>query len=390
MTKFKRLLSHPVTPGALLLLSALCAMFAANSPWFAPLYNYLLEVPVELRLGSIEFKKNVLLVVNDGLMALFFLLVGLEIKREIAVGELSRRERLMLPLIAASGGVACPALIYLLFNAADPVAQHGWAIPSATDIAFSLGVLSLIGTRVPPSLKIFLTAIAVIDDLAAILIIALFYSGKLSFLALMLGGIGMVLLFAFNRLGVKRLSLYMIVGVVMWACVLKSGVHATMAGVVLGIAIPMDRSKNGGADSPLHMLEHSLRPWVTFCILPLFAFANSGVSFSGVGLSSVVSPISLGIAFGLLVGKPVGIVGATLLAGRLGLAELPVSFRALLGIGLVAGIGFTMSLFIGGLAFEHQVGDFSASVRLGVFGGSILAGLAGLLVLRREFCSAQR
>ena len=387
MIKIKHLLHHPITPGALLLVSAVFAMLAANSAIFAPLYSSLLEVPIEFRLGTVEFKKNVLLVVNDGLMALFFLLVGLEIKREIAVGELSSRARMILPLIAAAGGVICPAAIFLMFNASDPVAGHGWAIPSATDIAFSLGVLSLLGTRVPAVLKMFLTAIAVIDDPAAILIIAFFHSGKLSLLALCLGGIGTAHLFALNRLGVKRLSPYLVIGFIMWACVLKSGIHATLAGVVLGLAIPMDEKKNGGSDSPLHKLEHSLHPWVTFFILPLFAFANSGVSFSGMKMSSVLSPVTLGIALGLLVGKPVGIVGASVLAARLGVVTLPCSIRVLVGMGLLAGIGFTMSLFIGGLAFEHQVGDFSVAVRIGVFAGSIIAGLAGLLLLSRELDS---
>jgi len=343
----------------------------------------LLELPVELTLGALKLHKNFLLLVNDGLMAIFFLLVALEIKREILEGELAGRQQLVLPVIASIGGIIVPAAVYLAFAQADPVARGGWAIPAATDIAFSLGVLALLGPRVPLGLKVFLTAVAVVDDLGAILIIALFYTAKLSVLALVLGLAGVAVLVLLNRLRVTHLGAYFLVGAFIWICVLKSGIHATLAGVALGFAIPL-RARDAEGHSPLRHLEHILHPWVAYLILPLFAFANAGVSFRGVGGELWFGPVAVGIALGLLIGKTVGVFGFAGLTVLVRAARLPagVSWPALLGVGLLTGIGFTMSLFIGMLAFEGQAADYAVATRLGVFGGSILAALAGLGVLR--------
>ena len=379
----QRFLKLQSAGGILLMFAALLAVLAANLPGLARLYQALLDLPVELTLGGLELHKNFLLLVNDGLMAIFFLLVALEIKREILEGELAGAQRLVLPVLASIGGILVPAAVYLAMAQADPVARGGWAIPAATDIAFSLGVLALLGSRAPLGLKVFLTAVAVVDDLGAILIIALFYTQKLSLLALGLGLVGVVGLVALNRRRVTRLGAYFLVGTFIWICVLKSGIHATLAGVVTGFAIPL-RARDAEGHSPLRHLEHILHPWVAYLILPLFAFANAGVSFRGVGSELWLGPVSLGITLGLVLGKTVGVFGFSALAVLLGVARLPagVSWPALLGVGLLAGIGFTMSLFIGMLAFEGQPGDYAVATRLGVFGGSILSALLGVGVLR--------
>jgi NhaA family Na+:H+ antiporter len=365
--------------GALLMAAAAIALVAANSP-LDGLYGALLDLPVGARLGSLALQKPLLLWINDGLMAIFFLLVGLEIKRELIEGELSTRAQAALPCLAALGGMAVPALIYAAVNRNDPVALHGWAIPAATDIAFALGVLALLGTRVPASLKVFLVALAIIDDLGAIAIIAVFYSGALSLWSLGLAGGVMVCLLALNRAGVRRQAPYMLLGIALWLFVLKSGVHATLAGVVVALAIPAREDAAG--QSPLRELEHLLHPWVAHLVMPAFAFANAGVSFSGIAAADLFAGVPLGIALGLFLGKQLGAFGAAWLAIRAGWARMPdgADWPMLYGTCMLAGIGFTMSLFIGTLAFE--LASYAAPVRLGVLAGSALSGIAGYLVLR--------
>jgi NhaA family Na+:H+ antiporter len=311
----------------------------------------------------------------------FFFLIGLEIKREFLAGELSDRSRVILPAIAAAGGMAVPALVYIAFNLRDPAALSGWAIPTATDIAFALGVLSLLGARVPHSLKLFLLTLAVIDDLGAIIIIALFYSGELSVSSLLVAAGALTALLLVNRRGVVRIAPYILIGLVLWVAVLKSGVHATLAGVVLAFFIPLRDKRSGG--SPLAQLEHRLHPYVAFLILPLFAFANTGISFDGLTPQSLLHPVPLGIAAGLLVGKQVGVFGFTWLAIRLGLGRLPdgAGWLPLYGVAALCGIGFTMSLFISSLAAEQVGTAMMVDNRLGILGGSLIAALIGYLVL---------
>jgi Na+:H+ antiporter, NhaA family len=363
--------------GFLLFGAAVLALIIANTPleW---LYDSLLDTPVSVQVGALKIAKPLLLWINDGLMAVFFLLVGLEIKREVTEGELSNWHRATLPAAAAMGGIVVPAALYLLINADCPITQRGWAIPTATDIGFALGVLTLLGA--PARLKIFLLALAIIDDLAAIIIIALFYTEDLSFLALLLGGIGVVLLAALNLLGVRRLAPYLLLGVAIWVCVLKSGIHATLAGVAVALLVP----RGDKTDSPLRHLEHMLHPWVSFAIMPIFAFANAGVTFGEVTAADLLAPLPNGIAAGLFIGKQIGVFGASWAAIRLGLCRLPhgVSWKALYGICLLTGIGFTMSLLVGSLAFNEPAQ--AAGIRLGVFLGSILSGLCGYLLLRAE------
>jgi NhaA family Na+:H+ antiporter len=331
-----------------------------------------------VQIGALKISKPLLLWINDGLMAVFFMLVGLELKREVTEGELSSWDRAALPAVAAIGGIAVPAALYLLINAGSAETQRGWAIPTATDIAFALGILTLLGARAPAALKIFLLALAIIDDLGAIIIIALFYTDDLSLPALLLGGTGVLLLAALNLLGVKRLAPYILIGVAIWVCVLKSGVHATLAGVAVALFVP----RGTPTDSPLHHLEHMLHPWVSFAIMPIFAFANAGVSFNDTSLGDQLAPLPLGIAAGLFVGKQIGVFTASWVAIKLGLCRLPhhISWLALYGVSLLSGIGFTMSLFIGSLAFDEPA--YATSIRVGVFVGSILSGLCGFLLLR--------
>ena len=372
--------------GVLLCIAALVALLWANSP-AGGLYLGLLETPVAVQVGPLAIAKPLLLWINDGLMAIFFLLVGLEIKREIVEGELSSPSKAALPAIAAVGGMAAPAAIYVALNWGDSATLRGWAIPAATDIAFAVGVLSLLGRRVPSCLKIFLLALAILDDLGAIVIIAFFYTENLSVGSLLLAAGGLAGLVALNRAGVRRIAPYVLLGVFIWVCVLKSGVHATLAGVALAFAIPL---RAGGGQSPLQRLEHMLHPWVTYGILPLFAFANAGVSLIGLTLSDLFEPVPLGIALGLFLGKQIGVVGATLAAVRFGWANLPAgaSWSQFYGVALLTGIGFTMSLFIGTLAFPDPA--FAAPVRIGVLGGSILSAVAGYLLLRLLSDPAER
>ncbi|RME46788.1 MAG: Na+/H+ antiporter NhaA, partial [Chloroflexi bacterium] len=347
------------------------------------LYARLLDVPLEVRVDSLEVAKPLLLWINDGLMAIFFLLIGLEVKREVREGQLSKPSQLVWPGIAAIGGMLVPSLIYVSFNRGNADALSGWAIPAATDIAFALGVVSLLGRRVPQSLKIFLLTLAILDDLAAITIIAIFYTADLALPALVLAALALVVLIAMNRLGVSRIAPYVLVGIALWVAVLKSGVHATLAGVAVGLAIPL-RARDDAAESPLKRVEHALHPWVAYGILPLFAFANAGLDLRNVSPGIVLSPVSLGIIAGLAIGKPLGIFGLSWLAIKMRLARLPegVSWLQLYGIAQMCGIGFTMSLFIATLAFEHSGTARLFTDRLGILIGSLISALVGYAVLR--------
>ncbi len=369
--------------GILLIGAMLLALLSANTPLSA-LYAGFLNTHVEVQIGALELAKPLLLWINDGLMAIFFLLIGLEVKREIFEGELSSLPQVALPGIAAIGGMLVPALIYVWINWADSNVLQGWAIPAATDIAFALGVIALLGSRVPSSLKLFLLTLAILDDLGAIVIIALFYSADLSVLSLFLAALAIVGLFLLNRFGVTRLGAYMVLGVFLWICVLKSGVHATLAGVVIAFAIPL-RKKDQYGHSPLLHLEHNLHPWVAFGILPLFAFANAGVSLSGFSWSDLLAPIPLGIAAGLFVGKQLGIVGFAWLGVKLGLARLPqgIHWREFHGMAVLCGIGFTMSLFVATLALEGSGAQTGDSARIGVLLGSLASALVGYFILRQ-------
>ncbi|MDD2721069.1 MAG: Na+/H+ antiporter NhaA [Gallionella sp.] len=367
--------------GIILMLSAALAVICANSP-LHPYYQLLLDTPVEVRVGALEIAKPLLLWINDGLMAIFFFLVGLELKRELIEGELSDRRNVILPGIGAIGGMAIPALIYLAFNIGDPMAVGGWAIPSATDIAFALGVLTLLGSRVPPALKIFLTSLAIFDDIGAILIIALFYTASISLTALLVSA-GCILVLAWlNSRNVEAKSLYIAIGIVMWVALLKSGVHATLAGVILAMAIPM-RSKVNADYSPLKDMEHDLHSVVAFIVLPVFAFANAGIGLIGVDAEHLFHNVPVGIALGLFVGKQIGVFGFCWLTIKLGLSSLPngMSWRTLYGTATLCGIGFTMSLFIGSLAFEQSGVNRMFDERLGIILGSLVSGIAGYLIL---------
>ena len=375
--------------GVLLIVASAFALILANSP-LHDLYQHFLEIRVRLGIGSHALAKPVHLWINDGLMAIFFLLVALEIKREMLSGQLSDRAQLVLPLVCACGGVLVPALLYAAFNHGDATALAGWAIPAATDIAFALGILSLLGSRVPLGLKLLLSTIAVLDDLIAIVIIAIFYTQELSTLALVLGSIALLLMIVLNRAHVSALWPYLLLGAAMWVCVLKSGVHATLAGVATGLLIPMS-DRRDPENSPLQNLEHALHPWVAFVILPVFAFANAGLSLAGFGPGSMLAPVPFGIAIGLVFGKPIGVIGAAWLARLLGIGQLPenTSFKAIIGMGMLCGIGFTMSLFIGSLAFEDGGAAHVDASRLGILCGSVLAAVVGSIWLSRVLPRSQ-
>lgn len=378
----QQLLKHESTSGILLVIAAVMAMITVNSPAQA-LYDALLNTPVEVRIGALQIAKPLLLWVNDGLMALFFLLVGLEIKREILHGELADPAKAALPVMAAIGGMLMPALIYAAFNQGDGVAMRGWAIPTATDIAFALGVLSLLGKRVPPALKLFLLTLAIVDDLGAIVIIALFYTAELSVTSLAVAAAALLMLLLFNRRGVLSLSPYLLVGLVMWVAVLKSGVHATLAGVLLALFIPL-RPAPGENHTLAEGLEHDLHGSVAFMILPLFAFMNTGVALGGLSLDSIINPVPLGIAAGLFIGKPLGVMLFCWLAIQLRLAKMPhgVGWWELYGVAVLAGIGFTMSLFISSLAFAQGDPHFVVDERIGILLGSVLSAVYGYGLLR--------
>ena len=379
MTLLRDFLKLEAAAGIILMFSAVAAMIIANSP-LSPWYDLLLQLPVAVSVGNFAIAKPLLLWINDGLMALFFFVVGLELKREFLDGELSKPGQIAFPAAGAVGGMLVPALIYVLFNYDDPQAISGWAIPAATDIAFALGVLALLGSRIPLQLKVFLASLAIFDDLGAIIIIALFYTEQLSLTALSFAAAMIAILFTMNRRGVTTTAPYLLIGLVLWISVLKSGVHATLAGVVLALFIPF--KGKAGEPSPLKTLEHDLHSAVAFIVLPIFAFANAGLSFEGVGLSELLAPVPLGIAAGLLLGKQLGVMGFCFAAVKLGLATMPaaLNWRLIYGASLLCGIGFTMSLFIGSLAFS----DISVLYqdRLGILIGSLLSGIAGYLLLR--------
>ncbi|HNE01190.1 MAG TPA: Na+/H+ antiporter NhaA, partial [Plasticicumulans sp.] len=383
LSALRHFLKLEAASGILLFLAAVLAMIVANSP-LAPWYGQFLDLPVAVRIGPLEIAKPLLLWINDGLMAVFFLLVGLELKREVLEGELADPRQVALPAIAAIGGMIVPALVYCAFNSGDPVALRGWAIPAATDIAFALGILALLGSRVPLALKVFLVSIAIFDDLGAIVIIALFYTQDLSMLALGISLACLPLLLLLNRCNVTTFTPYMLIGLLMWTALLKSGIHATLAGVVLALFVPM-RDRKAPESSPLRRLEHDLHTGVAFGILPLFAFANAGISFAGVGLQALTHPVALGVAGGLLIGKPLGVYGASLLGLKLGIGRLPESVdrRALFGVAVLCGIGFTMSLFIGSLAFPEDAHAELFAERFGIVAGSLVSGLIGFVLLRR-------
>ncbi len=366
--------------GILLLLSAITAIVIENSS-LSDFYSKVLHSSISINISDFSIDKDLHHWINDGLMAIFFLLVGLEIKRELVQGHLSSREQFSLPAVAAIGGITVPAIIYISFNIGNEATLNGWAIPTATDIAFALGVVTLLGNRVPISLKVTLVAIAIIDDLMAIIIIASFYSSDLSLNYLIYALISTSILFLLNNRKVNNLLPFIIIGIFLWVFVLKSGIHASLAGVLLAQFIPLGVSESTD-QSPLHKLEHSIEPWVNFIILPIFAFANAGVSFSGMKINLLWDPVTIGIILGLFVGKQIGVMLFTYVGSLLKICKLPsdITWRQYYGLSLVTGIGFTMSLFIGSLAFTDP--EYQTSVRLGVLIASFFAGIFGYLTLR--------
>ncbi|KHT33196.1 Na+/H+ antiporter NhaA [Pectobacterium carotovorum] len=382
ITMIRRFIRLDAAAGVMLMMATILAIAFANWSVTATGYQQFLMMPVEMRFGALEINKNLLLWINDGLMAIFFLLIGLEVKRELVEGTLASRQQAMLPLAAAVGGMIFPALLFLLFNVNDEVTRVGWAIPAATDIAFAVGVLTLLGKRVPAGLKVFLLALAIIDDLGAILIIALFYTQQIFWPALGGAVLAIAALTYMNKQQVGKTSAYLLVGIVLWVCILKCGVHATLAGVIVGFFIPLRMSN--GESSPATTLEHGLQTWVAFLIIPLFAFANAGIVLQGIVLERLFSPLSLGIAAGLLIGKPLGITLFSWLTIRLGYARLPagVRFNQIMAVSVLCGIGFTMSIFITLLAFSGGDAELITYAKLGILLASGLAALLGYLALR--------
>ncbi len=382
ITTIETFLKKESASGIILMFAAVFAMIFANSPWVS-WYNLLLDVPVVIAVGNFEIAKPLLLWINDGLMALFFFLVGLELKREFLEGDLSKAGQITLPAIGAVGGMLMPAFIYVAFNYDNQSALNGWAIPTATDIAFALGILAIIGSKVPLQLKVFLTSLAIFDDLGAIIIIAIFYTEQLSMLSLVVAGTMLTILFTLNRQKITSTSPYIFIGLILWVAVLKSGVHATLAGVILALFIPI--KGKGDEPSPLKSLEDNLHSTVAFIVLPIFAFANAGISFIDVGVEQVMSPVPLGIILGLLVGKQLGVFGFCFIAIKFGFAKLPdnVNWPLLYGVALLCGVGFTMSLFIGSLAFEQSTDSPLFQDRLGIVIGSLISGVLGYLVIKK-------
>ena len=378
----QRFLKLESAGGILLLFSAAVAMLLANSP-LSSQYNDFLNLPVSLQIGSFSINKTLIHWINDGFMAVFFVLVGMEVKKELFEGALSSYQQAIFPAIAAVGGMIVPALVYWFITKQDPSLANGWAIPMATDIAFALGIMALLSKQVPLPLKIFLLALAIIDDLGAIVVIALFFSHELSVQALIFSGISILTLVLLNRFRVSALCAYMVVGAILWASVLKSGVHATLAGVIIGFCIPL-KGKKG--ERPLHDFEHILAPWSSFVILPLFAFANAGVSFDGIDVSMISSPLLLAIACGLIIGKPVGVFGFSYISVKLGLAKLPdgINFKQIFAVAVLCGIGFTMSMFLASLAFDADAGESVNTLsRLGILLGSTVSATLGYLFLKQ-------
>ena len=378
----QRFLKLESAGGILLLFSAAVAMLLANSP-LSSQYNDFLNLPVSLQIGSFSINKTLIHWINDGFMAVFFVLVGMEVKKELFEGALSSYQQAIFPAIAAVGGMIVPALVYWFIAKQDPSLANGWAIPMATDIAFALGIMALLSKQVPLPLKIFLLALAIIDDLGAIVVIALFFSHELSVQALIFSGVSILTLVLLNRFRVSALCAYMVVGAILWASVLKSGVHATLAGVIIGFCIPL-KGKKG--ERPLHDFEHILAPWSSFVILPLFAFANAGVSFDGIDVSMISSPLLLAIACGLIIGKPVGVFGFSYISVKLGLAKLPdgIKFKQIFAVAVLCGIGFTMSMFLASLAFNADAGESVNTLsRLGILLGSTVSATLGYLFLKQ-------
>jgi NhaA family Na+:H+ antiporter len=373
--------------GIILMLAAALALLLANTP-FQSYYKLLLDTPVEIRISALEIAKPLLLWINDGLMAVFFFLVGLELKRELVEGELSNKRNIILPGVGAIGGMVLPTLIYAYFNNGDSAAMKGWAIPAATDIAFALGILSLLGSRVPSGIKVFLTSVAIFDDIGAILIIAFFYTSKISLPALLVAACCVLILFFLHKRGTESKSIYLLIGIILWVAMLKSGVHATLAGVIVAMFIPI-KSKTEPDYSPLKSMEHDLHPVVAFFVLPVFAFANAGISFVNVGIEHIVHAVPMGIALGLFIGKQAGVFGLSWLFIKLKLTSLPsgMSWKSLYGTALLCGVGFTMSLFIGSLAFEETGANLFFDERLGILLGSLVSGIVGFLVLRASLRS---
>ncbi len=384
----RKFLKLEAAAGLVLLAAAMLAMLTKNSP-LSDVYQYLLLIEGEIRIGDLQVEKPLFLWVNDLWMTIFFFLVTMEIKREAIDGYLSDRSQLTLPALAAAGGIIVPAMIYVAFNWGNPAALKGWAVPTATDIAFALGIVALLGSRVPLSLKIFLMTLAVLDDLAAIVVIALFYTTTLSLVSLFLAAIGVTVLIALNRLGVTHVAGYILVGAALWICVLKSGVHATLAGVVIALAIP-GRSLHPDRPAPLKQLIHMLHPWVAFGILPTFAFVNAGIDLSQVRFDRLLDPVPVGIALGLFAGKQLGVFGFAWVTVKLGFAKMPpgTTWVQFYGIAALCGVGFTMSLFIGGLAFAEGGAGYARVDRLAIIAASILSGITGYLVLRLHKASS--
>ena len=382
LKQIQKFLKLEAASGILLLVSALLAMIFANTD-LNQLYFSFLQTEVAIKFGAFSIDKPLLMWVNDGFMAVFFILVGMEVKRELFEGSLSSYQKAVFPAVAALGGMIVPALVYWFINQNSPEYQQGWAIPMATDIAFALGIVALLSKQVPPALKVFLLALAIIDDLGAIIVIALFFSHEMSMQALTIASFAIIVLVAMNRYKVTGLINYAIIGTILWASVLKSGVHATLAGVIIGFCIPL-RGKNG--EAPLHHLEHALAPWCSFAILPLFAFSNAGVSLEGMSLDKLASPLPLGVALGLIIGKPVGVFLFSYVSVLLGIAKLPegINFKQIFAIAVLCGIGFTMSMFIAGLAFGE--GDASEDVlalaRLGILMGTFVSAIIGYFLLK--------
>jgi len=377
----RNFLSQESAGGILLMIAVALAMILANSP-LSGMYQGFLATEMQVRVGSLDLDKTLIHWINDGLMALFFMLIGLEVKRELLEGALSSRVQASLPTFAAIGGMVLPAAVYLIFNYDDPITQVGWAIPAATDIAFALGIMALLGSRVPVALKVFLLALAIIDDLGVVVIIALFYSTDLSTISLVIAAAAIVGLVGLNRKGVTALTPYGILGLILWIAVLKSGVHATLAGVIIAFCIPL-RAKDGS--SPSESLEHSLHPWSTFIILPIFAFANAGVDLSGMSASLLLSPVPMGIALGLFLGKPLGIMLFSVIAVKLKLAVLPdgITWQQIIPVSVMCGIGFTMSMFISSLAFTGEGAIYGDYARLGILLGSIASAVVGYFWLSK-------
>ncbi|HSR74296.1 MAG TPA: Na+/H+ antiporter NhaA [Sulfurovum sp.] len=379
----KEFIQKESSSGIILIFVTILALLLQNS-FMSGFYTSFLHTPVEIRFGELQIAKPLLLWVNDGLMAVFFFLIGLEVKREVKEGHLSSLSQITLPGIAALGGMIVPALVFIAFNRGESFAMNGWAIPTATDIAFALGILSLLGNRVPVSLKIFLMALAIIDDLGAIVIIAIFYTSELSSLSITIAGISLMVLFIMNRMDVAIKSAYIVVGIVLWVSVLKSGVHATLAGVALAFMIPLSsKNKNGEKFSMAKEMEHDLHNWVAFFILPLFAFVNAGVDLKGISLEEMAGTVPLGIMLGLFIGKQVGVFGFSWLAIKMGIASLPKEsdWALLYGVSVLTGIGFTMSLFVDTLAYNDSKIFYYAD-KLAILLGSFFSAIVGYIILR--------